>query len=120
MSRRAFPITSAAIADLQRATERLRAANDRLCALLESSFPVPEPSFPLIAATEVAARCGCTAQTVKNWCRRYRLGFRLAGRWVLPAATADALARGVPPEMVRSELRADLRDEEQSQKEPKQ
>ncbi len=34
MSRRAFPITSAALADLQRATERLRAANARLRAVL--------------------------------------------------------------------------------------
>lgn len=34
MSASAFPVTSAAIADLQRATERLRAANARLRAVL--------------------------------------------------------------------------------------
>lgn len=62
---------------------------------------MPKQSRPLIPVAEVATRCGCTAQTVKNWARRYRLGYRLAGRWVLPAATADALARGIHPAAVR-------------------
>jgi hypothetical protein len=62
---------------------------------------MPRPARPLIPAAEVAARCGVTPQAVRNWARRYCLGHRLGGRWVIPAPVARALARGVPPQEAR-------------------
>lgn len=52
-----------------------------------------------IAGPEAAARASVTTRAIYLWCRRYRLGNKIAGRWRIdPEALARMLAGDRPVE----------------------
>jgi hypothetical protein len=58
------------------------------------------PRVP-VSAAEAARDCSVTPQTIRNWCRRHRIGRRWAGRWVVSAVAAQMIASGASPEEAR-------------------
>jgi hypothetical protein len=50
-----------------------------------------------VSAAEAARACGVTPQTIRNWCRKHRIGRRFEGRWVVPAGAIKAIARAEEP-----------------------
>lgn len=39
-----------------------------------------------------------TSQTLRNWCRRYRIGYRRYGRWYVKTGAYHYLQRGYSPQ----------------------
>lgn len=48
----------------------------------------------VISVRDAAVRAGVTRQTIRNWIRRYGIGWKRAGRLVVVAERLDALMRG--------------------------